>query len=558
MAEENKKSDLQSLPGCAVEFVKMIIGKMRYRREVRQDVHAELAAHFEDELKACTSDKEKEQKAQQLISGFGDMKLLAVLLRRAKKRCRPLWRTAVVRTFQTVGVLIVCFIIYIVWFFTGKPAITTDYIAELNNMVRPVADESLNAATLYNKCIEDFDFEELPVEISKVLGKRYYEVTEEDKQLIGKWLTEKEQVLKNIIAGSQRPYYWQHYEGEDMLSVLLPHLSGFRRIAFSLRWRAQLLAEQGRYEEAFSDIKTCYRFGQHLKGDKVLIEQLVAIAIEHIAVQALRNILSEHKINSSTLAVLQQDFEQMVAGEDFTPSLKTEKLFMYDEIQRCFTEDRFGGGHLYLSRIRTIGSDHESVQTSEELLVEVIFYPRRWVRAVKVLFFHPDKQQTREMADRYYDLWDKNAGKTPARLRAEEINIEKEAEELIKDNVLLMILAPALSRVSEISHRNRVDIEAALTIIAILRYEQDSGGYPQNLKQLMADDYLKQLPLDPFSDKPLVYKKTQDSFILYSVGRNFTDEGGEYGKDRKGKPRLWYSLEGDAVFWPVPKPEVKQ
>jgi hypothetical protein len=231
---------------------------------------------------------------------------------------------------------------------------------------------------------------------------------------------------------------------------------------------------------------------------------------------------------------------------------------MYDEIQRCFTEDRFGGGHLYLSRIRTIGSDHESVQTSEELLVEVIFYPRRWVRAVKVLFFHPDKQQTREMADRYYDLWDKNAGKTPARLRAEEINIEKEAEELIKDNVLLMILAPALSRVSEISHRNRVDIEAALTIIAILRYEQDSGGYPQNLKQLMADDYLKQLPLDPFSDKPLVYKKTQDSFILYSVGRNFTDEGGEYGKDRKGKPRLWYSLEGDAVFWPVPKPEVKQ
>ncbi|MHC4604200.1 MAG: hypothetical protein ACYS6W_12815, partial [Planctomycetota bacterium] len=333
MAEENKKSDLQSLPGCAVEFVKMIIGKMRYRREVRQDVHAELAAHFEDELKACTSDKEKEQKAQQLISGFGDMKLLAVLLRRAKKRCRPLWRTAVVRTFQTVGVLIVCFIIYIVWFFTGKPAITTDYIAELNNMVRPVADESLNAATLYNKCIEDFDFEELPVEISKVLGKRYYEVTEEDKQLIGKWLTEKEQVLKNIIAGSQRPYYWQHYEGEDMLSVLLPHLSGFRRIAFSLRWRAQLLAEQGRYEEAFSDIKTCYRFGQHLKGDKVLIEQLVAIAIEHIAVQALRSILGEHEINSSTLAMLQQDFEQMVAGEDFVPSLKTEKLFMYDEIQ---------------------------------------------------------------------------------------------------------------------------------------------------------------------------------------------------------------------------------
>jgi len=141
MAKENGKSDSQNLPASIVEFIRRILKKMGYRRKVRQDVQAELTAHFEDEFKDCKTDEEKEQKAQQLITDFGDLKLLAILLRRAKKRCRPLWRTVVARTFQVIGVLILCFIIYVIWFVSGKPLITTNYVAELNQMVRPVADD---------------------------------------------------------------------------------------------------------------------------------------------------------------------------------------------------------------------------------------------------------------------------------------------------------------------------------------------------------------------------------------------------------------------------------
>jgi len=61
---------------------------------------------------------------------------------------------------------------------------------------------------------------------------------------------------------------------------------------------------------------------------------------------------------------------------------------------------------------------------------------------------------------------------------------------------------------------------------------------------------LKALPIDPFSDKPLVYRRTEDGFILYSVGPNFEDDGGVVGKDEKGRVKMWAD-EGDAVFWPV-------
>ncbi|MDH4240794.1 MAG: hypothetical protein OEW48_14645, partial [Phycisphaerae bacterium] len=465
-----------------------------------------------------------------------------------------LWRTVAARSFQTAGVLILCFILYVVWFLTGKPVVTKDYIAEFNNLVRPVADESLNAAPLYNKAIEVF--EGLPEDISEALGKKYYEVTEADKQLIGKWLTDNDEVFDLVIAGTQKPYYWQHYEGEEMLSVLLPYLTEYRKLAFSLRWRSRLHAEQGRYEEAFSDIKTCYRFGRHVKGKLILIEQLVGIAIEAIAVENLRSILSEHEIDAAVLATLQKDFEQMLASEDFTMSFEGEKMFVYDEIQRCFTEDRFGGGHLYLSRIVDLSDEAEDVPG---IILENLSSPAGWGRAVKVLFFHPNKQQTREAADRFYAFCETIAQKTPAQIRAEGIDMEKETMKIVGDNVFLSILTPALERAARIGHRNKTDVEATFAIVALLRYKADKGSYPENLRQLITGGYLRQLPIDLYSGKPLVYRKTGESFILYSFGEDFEDDGGKPRTDSKGRPRLWGHDEedSDAVFWPVPKYEAK-
>ena len=99
-----KEKLFDNLPGSAVEFIKLVIKKMRYRKKVRSDVQAELIAHFDDELCECKTDEEKNTKAEQLIAEFGDVKTLGRLLRRAKKRCRPLWAKVLVRSFQALGI----------------------------------------------------------------------------------------------------------------------------------------------------------------------------------------------------------------------------------------------------------------------------------------------------------------------------------------------------------------------------------------------------------------------------------------------------------------------
>jgi len=287
-------------------------------------------------------------------------------------------------------------------------------------------------------------------------------------------------------------------------------------------------------------------------------DRLVGIAIEALAVQNLRGILSEHQVDSATLTTLQRDLEQIIAGGDFVMSFAGEKMFIYDEIQRCFTEDRFGGGHLYLTRIGQISSiGDNSVPSPQNIIIESIFTPQVWPRVVQVLFFHPNKQQTREAADRFYAYCETIAQKTPAQIKTQGIDTEKETQKIIKDNVFLSILAPALERASEIGHRHRTSVEATVAILALLRHKADKGSFPDDLQQLITAGYLRQLPLDVYSDKPLVYRRTDDNFILYSFGPNFEDDGGEAARDKHGRIRKWAD-EGDVVFWQVPKSQPNQ
>ena len=93
-----------------------------------------------------------------------------------------------------------------------------------------------------------------------------------------------------------------------------------------------------------------------------------------------------------------------------------------------------------------------------------------------------------------------------------------------------------------------------LAILAVLQYEKEQGELPQSLDVLVEKGLLNEVPIDPFSDKPLVYRKTDDGFTLYSVGLNFIDDGGmpdDYkGKNKSPQAKKW-TEKGDTVFWPV-------
>ena len=149
-----KEANLERLPQCVAEYIAAVVRKMGYRRKVRREVQRELIDHFEDALHECRDENEAQKRAEQLISSFGDAKLLGKLIRRGKKRCRPLWKKTIIRSLQGAALLIVLFVCYTGWFLLGKPTVTVDYLALLNERARPEVHEQDNAWPLYEKAIE--------------------------------------------------------------------------------------------------------------------------------------------------------------------------------------------------------------------------------------------------------------------------------------------------------------------------------------------------------------------------------------------------------------------
>jgi hypothetical protein len=118
---------------------------------------------------------------------------------------------------------------------------------------------------------------------------------------------------------------------------------------------------------------------------------------------------------------------------------------------------------------------------------------------------------------------------------------------------LLEYIYPAAERISVLSYQGKALHEATIAILAIHRWRLEKGEYPVNLDELIKAGHLKELPKDPYSGKSLIYKKTGDNFVLYSIGSNFKDDGGE-AIERNGDVQEWGTNEGgDAIFWPVAK-----
>ena len=76
--------------------------------------------------------------------------------------------------------------------------------------------------------------------------------------------------------------------------------------------------------------------------------------------------------------------------------------------------------------------------------------------------------------------------------------------------------------------RHAMQRRLAVVALALAAHKAERGSYPAALAALRPA-YLKAVPSDLFSEKPLRYSRVGEGFLLYSVGENMADDG---GKDR--------------------------
>jgi len=105
---------------------------------------------------------------------------------------------------------------------------------------------------------------------------------------------------------------------------------------------------------------------------------------------------------------------------------------------------------------------------------------------------------------------------------------------------------PNFSKAAEVIARNQTFANEGQIVCALERFRLAHGGYPETLDALVPQ-FMEKIPNDMIGGQPLKYQRTSDgNFLLYSLGWNEKDEGGDVAHVKKGD--VWEY--GDWV-WPM-------
>jgi hypothetical protein len=435
-------------------------------------------------------------------------------------------------------IILSCLVFALILFFavaylrTGKPKITANYVAEYNKITKPENyDPNKNAAPYYEKAFELCAVE--PNQLNKADLKAWPADLPEDKRiLLQTWITDNNEAVAQLKLGAEKSYNWSEYQCRFMIGIIFPELTKARHLTYLIRAQAKLNAFNGNTQQAFSDLITAYRFGIHFQGTKTLVEQLVGIAIDAATVETAFQILNKINPDAELLKQLQQNLETLFVEQPQTIDFTSDRFFVEDMIQRMFTDNGHGSGHAYGTRFL------EPKNSVEDVPEEFMPPPEQEKKLAKL-----GRRETLELTDKIFTYIDTIRYKSPIELHKEGKDPNKVLDNMAKDNVLLNILTPAFAKTLVMSYRFRTDTQALITTLSILRYKAERSEYPATLETLAEAGYIKEVPIDPFSGEPLVYKRTADNFVLYSVGENFVDDGGTHSG--------WGTNEGDYVYWPV-------
>src|SRR5690606_7175403 len=118
--------DSCDLPAPTRTLICQVVRRTRLWRREKVDVARELIMHFEDGVRAGRSPDE-------LAKDFGTASTAALLIRRAKKRQRPIWWQAWRQSQRAAvilfGLLLVGYLYFAIPFWMASPVPTVDYLA---------------------------------------------------------------------------------------------------------------------------------------------------------------------------------------------------------------------------------------------------------------------------------------------------------------------------------------------------------------------------------------------------------------------------------------------
>jgi hypothetical protein len=295
--------------------------------------------------------------------------------------------------------------------------------------------------------------------------------------------------------------------------TLMPHLVKTKGSVQLLTTEALLDASKGELEKSVAALQAAGAVAQSLAEEPVLISQLVHIAGWAIISKRCELILNGANFSDDQLSSLQSVFRDAEQPDAMARGLAGERasglgVFMgsHEQLYPFFTgsgsspppfTDRLRGS-LFVGLLKSTGILNKDKSFYLDAMAAYVAaaeapFPERLTLGQKAAALSP-----------------------PSRM-------------LIFSRMLL----PALSRALQRDADHAARIRTTRTAIAIERFRHaHNGALPADLNELVPI-YLPSLLCDPFDGQPLRFKRLPSGYVVYSIGSDLRDDGGNEGDPKK-------------------------
>jgi hypothetical protein len=369
--------------------------------------------------------------------------------------------------------------------------------------------------------------------------------------------------IEGIREAAERPVFDFHLNYRQGFTLLLPHLAPLKRAEQLLAAATLCDLHHGDAASATTNIEAMLKLVKATDKEPIVISQLVRIAMAQISVPVTWELLQCPNVTDPQLAAIQglwTDLRFTQATEDALAFERAEEQMTLDRMRRSSTEfrqvvsmSRGGGGSPSMS----FG------KSGDALLREVVLGTQeaewRWflsypdqLRALKgeqVLLEGFRKVQAG------HPFCEVMSGQSARLAELGFFRTNDHADFLfnLSNPDLRSLLSGSVVSLGRVINRvfaNEVAREATLTAIALKRYHLRHGHYPAALSALVPD-FLPAAPRDPADGQPLRYRlKPDGTYLLYSVGEDGVDDGGDAAPTEESKTPNWEK--GRDYVWPWP------
>ncbi len=580
--------DHAGLPPELSEIVRTTIKRTRLRWGEKADVARELVAHFTDGITGGSEPRS-------LAESFGDTRLAARLIRRARIRQRGIIfqtiRAAYRFIFAIIVLVIAAHLLLLVRLHLGTVRVSRNYAAELNAaaLAAPEDDRAwpyYREAFLQTKPLPD-GLKNLPSSLDRARRPELLEYLRANEAALqslrlavkrptmGSLLTdlvdpeiEKRLAQPSLSMWLQPSALWtpstRPATNPPVCSLSLPQYEVVRRFAGLLSADASVATEENDAARLTGDLDALFRLAKHASQLPFLAGSLTWISIYNKALSVIESTLyrkpemltdKQWTDLSHTAWAFLEDRPQM--------NLESEELFFADLLQRTYTDDGLGSGHFRPDdetlRLWILGG---TARQTQRFLIQPLLSAVMANRA--------------DMLNKHRELMEKLRHElaTPLWLKRDS-EYESDLEQLRKGSyldetryLLATIVMPSANPLNRIVERSIQSRDAVCVAIALELYHRHHGAYPAALNALVPR-YLPSVPPDRFDGRPIKYKQLDGKPLLYSIGVDRVDDGGVLpkGENRSGannRAMDWYpsgemekltdaereNYRGDWILWP--------